>query len=376
MKILVIVPTYNEAENIVKSIEGIRRAFSKVKGHDLGIIVVDDTSPDGTADIVRDLMQFVPNLDLVVNKHKVGLGGAYLVAMAYAFEKKGADAVFEMDADLSHDPDKIPQMIRKLDEGYDLVLGSRYIPGGGIPQSWGIHRKFLSVIGNIVAMVLFTRFDIKDWTGGYRLLRRWVYEKFKPHVTEYRNYTFQLSSLYWALFYKAKVAEVPFHFVDRTAGKSKMPKLEYIVRTLLFIITTRAQEPKVKKFIKFGIVGFLGYIVTSLGIWILGRMNIVEVLVWSIATEAGIISNFTWNNLWTFKEESFTKILDIVRKFMQFNLTSAGALIITTITGTALASVFGTQYRQIYLPFIIVFLVLPYNWLMYTRIVWKQTGKK
>lgn len=372
MRIVVIIPTYNEAENIEKSIEKVEAAFREVRGHELSILVVDDSSPDGTGEIVKRLMKKDRRLDLFINKQKVGLGAAYLAAMEYEFEKKGTDAVFEMDADLSHDQTKIPAMIEKLDQGYDVVLGSRYIPGGGIPANWGIARKFLSVIGNIVAMVLFTRFDIKDWTGGFRALRRWVYEKFKPHVTEYRNYTFQLSSLYWALYYKAKVVEVPFHFVDRTAGKSKMPKLEYIVSTLWFIVTTRIREPAIQKFIKFGIVGFSGYLVTALGLWLFTYNLPLSFLAWPLATELGIISNFVWNNAWTFKEEMFTKIYDIVEKFVQFNVTSAGALVIMTVMGKVSDSLLGLHYRQISLPFIIVFFVLPYNWLMYTKVIWNR----
>lgn len=376
MKIIVIIPTYNEAENIEKTIEKVGEVFQKVKGHDLSILVVDDSSPDGTPEIVKRLMRKNSRLDILINKQKVGLGAAYLAAMDYAFEKRGAEAVFEMDADLSHDAEKIPAMIEKLDQGYDMILGSRYIPGGGIPDNWGIIRKFLSVVGNVVAMILFTRFDIKDWTGGYRLLRRWVYEKFKPQVTEYRNYTFQLSSLYWALRYKAKVAEVPFHFTDRTAGKSKMPKVEYMVRTLLFIVTTRLREPEIQKFIKFGTVGFSGYLVTAFGLWLFTYKLPLYFFAWPLATEFGIISNFIWNNLWTFREEMFTKLHDLVVKFMQFNLSSLGALVIMSVAGKISDYLLGVQYRQISLPFIIVFLALPYNWLMYTKVVWNRTSTK
>src|SRR5690606_21568905 len=101
-----------------------------------------------------------------------GLGGAYLKGMTEAFENLGADVIFEFDADLSHDPRKIPQFLAKIDQGYDFVLGSRYIPGGGIPADWGLHRKFLSVVGNLIIMVVLTDFSIRDWTTGYRAISK------------------------------------------------------------------------------------------------------------------------------------------------------------------------------------------------------------
>lgn len=374
MKIVLITPTYNEADNIEKLVVKVNQVFGQIKTHDLSILVVDDSSPDGTGKIVEGLVKKYRNLYLLTNPNKVGLGAAYLAGMEKAFEEMGADAVFEFDADLSHDPEKIPAMIEKLEEGYDVVLGSRYIPGGGIPGNWGVLRKFLSVAGNLTAMVLMTNFKIRDWTGGFRLLRRWVYEKFKPQVREYRNYTFQISTLYWALRNGAKVAEVPFHFVDRTAGKSKMPKMEYIVRTLLFIISARLREPVIQKFIKFGIVGFSGYLVAAFSIWILSGAISVEWLIWLLSTELSIISNFIWNNVWTFREQQFTRLTDVAGKFVQFNVTSAGAIVIMTVAGTVLTAIFGPQYRQLYLPVIIGFLVLPYNWLMYTKVVWNRAS--
>ena len=375
MKIVVIIPTYNEAEGIERTLDEVEKVIDKIKGHQLSILVVDDSSPDGTGKIVTSLAKKYGNIELLTNPEKVGLGAAYLASMKKVFDREGADAAFEFDSDLSHDPKKIPEMISKLDEGYDLILGSRYIPGGGIPDDWGILRKFLSVIGNIVAMVLFTNFRIRDWTGGFRLIRKGVYQQFKDKVTEYRNYTFQLSTLYWAVRSGAKITEVPFHFVDRTKGKSKMPKVEYMVSTLTFIVKARVAEPEVQKFIKFGIVGFSGYLVAAISLWLLGKDGFPEWFIWLASTELSIISNFIWNNIWTFREDMFTKFIDIVNKFIQFNLTSAGALVIMTVMGTLLTSLFGPQYRQLYLPVIIVLLVLPYNWWMYTRVIWKRKIK-
>src|SRR5690606_30901308 len=138
------------------------------RGWDMHILVVDDTSPDKTYEVVEQLTKKHTQVHLLLNKQKSGLGGAYLKGMDHAFHQLKADAVFEFDADLSHDPEKLPAMLAQLDNGYDMVLGSRYIPGGGIPSDWGLHRKFLSVVGNIIIMTVLTDFRIRDWTTGYR----------------------------------------------------------------------------------------------------------------------------------------------------------------------------------------------------------------
>src|SRR5579859_6306258 len=164
-KAVIIIPTYNERENIQRVVPKLISIFKKVSGWNMNILVVDDSSPDGTADVVRELQEKNRQLFLLVNKKKAGLGVAYLKGMEKVFGDMKADVAFEFDADLSHDPECIPAFLEKLDAGYDMVLGSRYIPGGSIPQNWGLHRKFLSVVGNILIQIILTDFHIKDWTG-------------------------------------------------------------------------------------------------------------------------------------------------------------------------------------------------------------------
>ena len=140
------------------------------------ILVVDDSSPDGTAEVVLNLQKKYSFLQLLVNKKKAGLGSAYLKGMDQAFNHLGADLVFEFDADLSHDPAIMPLMLKEIERGSDLVLGSRYIAGGSIPQNWGLHRKFLSVFGNLFIRLVMWDFSIKDWTTGYRAIKKEVYQ--------------------------------------------------------------------------------------------------------------------------------------------------------------------------------------------------------
>jgi dolichol-phosphate mannosyltransferase len=241
MKTVIIVPTYNERENIGRLIDVVEGIIAKLPSKfETHILVVDDTSPDGTAKEVQASQKKYKNLHLLINQKKAGLGGAYLKGMEYAVKNLGAEVLMEFDADFSHDPKKIPAFLNAIEAGSDLVLGSRYIKGGTIPADWGWHRKFLSVMGNITIRIIMTNFTIKDWTTGYRAIRREVYESVKKAINRERffGYTFQIGFLHQAIRQGYKVSEVPINFIDRTHGKSKLGP-EYIKNTLIFIIRTR-----------------------------------------------------------------------------------------------------------------------------------------
>src|SRR5579862_2698624 len=154
MKVVIIITTYKEKGNIERLIEILEtQIFPKIKNHDMNILIADDNSPDGTEDVVRNLMKKYKNLDLITGP-KEGLGAAYIRAMSYAIDKKQADVMFEMDADLSHDPTKIPAFLQKIDEGYDFVIATRYSQGGSIPSNWGLKRKMFSVFGNLLVRTI------------------------------------------------------------------------------------------------------------------------------------------------------------------------------------------------------------------------------
>ena len=144
MKVVIIVPTYNERENIGRLIEALEGQFATIR-HDMHILVVDDTSPDGTAEVVRGLMSTRVNLHLLIGR-KEGLGAAYIRGMDHALRDLGADAVFEMDADFSHKPEDVPRLLAALDGGADFVIGSRYVQGGSIPAEWGTVRRMNSQV--------------------------------------------------------------------------------------------------------------------------------------------------------------------------------------------------------------------------------------
>ncbi len=386
-KAVIIIPTYNERENIAKVIPILLDVFTKIKTWDMHILVVDDTSPDKTYEVVQGLTKKHPNVHLVINKQKAGLGGAYLRGMAEAFDEMNADLVFEFDADLSHDPQQIPAFLAKIDQGYDFVLGSRYVAGGGIPQDWGLHRKFLSVFGNIIIMTVLTDFRIRDWTTGYRAITRNVYEAVHPevHGQRFSGYTFQIGFLHKAVRKGFKVAEVPFKFVDRTDGQSKLGP-EYIKNTLLYIFKVRAQEIIQHRLFKFAAVGGIGSVVQLLSLQLLWAvLKVPYQLAFFLSIEAAIVSNFVLNNIWTFADRKL-EAKQIPQKFVAFNIASSGSIIIQQLVALVGQFVIGFHdllrlpvvnvtigTAQLYVV-VGIFLGLFWNFFAYNAFIWKKTA--
>ena len=171
MKIVVVIPTYNEAGTVGQVVEElVGKVFPKIKGHEMELLVVDDHSPDGTGKIIREKMKKYRRISLLEGE-KQGIGMAYARGFRYAITKMGAGAVMEMDGDFQHDPQDVPRFIAELDKGYDYIIGSRYVPGGAIPKEWTIDRKFFSVVGNLIYQVSLLMFDVHDFTTGFRLAR-------------------------------------------------------------------------------------------------------------------------------------------------------------------------------------------------------------
>jgi len=385
-KAIVIVPTYNERDNIQKVIPILESVFERVKNWDMGVLVVDDNSPDKTADVVKDLQKKQKNVHLLVNEKKSGLGGAYLKGMAEAFGKLGAEVVFEFDADLSHDPQKIPEFLRKIDDGYDMVLGSRYIKGGGIPKDWGWDRKFLSVVGNLFIMLVLTDFRIHDWTGGYRAITKKVYEAVHKDLQseQFYSYSFQLGFLHKAVSKGFKITEIPFQFVDRTVGQSKLGA-DTFKNTLVYVLGVRFDEVIHHRIFKFVIVGGIGAVIqlTTLQIW--RRLTFFE-LAFFLAIECAVLTGFIFNNFWTFSDRK-PKLSQYPSKFIQFNIASSGSIIIQQIIGTVgknvigLLTLFTLSFSRFTFHFdtgtlyavIGIFVGMFWNYFAYNTFIWKKS---
>ena len=215
MKSLVIIPTYNEKENIREIINAVLKVVP-----DTDILIVDDNSPDGTGKIVKELMEKDKRIHLIEREGKLGLGTAYVVGFKYAIEK-GYDWVVQMDADFSHNPEDIPRFFKYIGE-YDLIIGSRYVDGISV-VNWPLSRLFLSYFANVYAR-LVTGVPVKDLTGGFKCIKSDVLKTIDLDSIKADGYGFQIEINFLAYINGFKIKEIPIIFIDRRAGYSKMSK--------------------------------------------------------------------------------------------------------------------------------------------------------
>ena len=227
MDVLVVLPTFNESENIDRVLRRIRGALG-----DATILVVDDGSPDGTADIAETIGKELGNIEVMRRHEKSGLGSAYRAGFRWGLDR-GFDACIEMDADLSHEPEALPELLAPLSEGHDLAIGSRYVPGGSIPN-WAWHRRLLSRGGNVYASTLLG-LGVADSTSGFRAYSASILDRIELENIKAEGYGFQIEMTYEAKRAGAAVVEVPIRFVDRVDGESKMSM--FIVVEALGLVT-------------------------------------------------------------------------------------------------------------------------------------------
>lgn len=223
---LIIIPTYNESDNIEKLLDLISRTDPAAH-----VLIVDDNSPDRTYEIVERLMQtsYPGRLFLLKRAGKLGLGTAYIAGFKWALARD-YDYIFEMDADFSHDPKYLPAFLAAI-EKHDLVLGSRYVPGGGV-KNWGLLRKFISRGGSLYARTILG-LSLRDLTGGFKCFRRQVLEAIDLDSVKSNGYSFQIEMTYRARCKGFRICETPIVFEDRTAGKSKMSRKIFLEAVLM-----------------------------------------------------------------------------------------------------------------------------------------------
>jgi len=232
-KIIIIIPTYNEAGNIERLIPYIKSLYP-----DIDILVVDDNSPDGTGDIAAGFSRCLPGVNVLRRRKKEGLGRAYSDGFLYVLAHPNIyDYIMEMDADFSHDPADIRRII-SFEGNADVCIGSRYIPGGRIP-SWGIYRRMVSAGANILVRVCLG-YDIKDWTGGFRCFKRSAITAISIEGVLSRGYLFQIEVLHRCLLKGLKVVEVPITFTERCIGRTKFGASE--VREAFFGLARLTME--------------------------------------------------------------------------------------------------------------------------------------
>ena len=383
---VVVIPTYNEAGTIGEMIDTLcGDVFPKIKDFECKLLVVDDTSPDGTYKIVQSKQKKFKNLELYLNPTKAGIGGAYIKGFRYAMKELKADVLIEFDADFQHPPKDIPVLLKEIKAGYDYVLGSRKIKGGSNPKGWGLKRVFFSEVGGMVArFVLFFPskmfFKITDPTGGLKASRvkGFVDTMDMDHLYS-RNFGYKLEFLYKMVKLGAQVKEIPLQFGLRTKGESKIePKTAKDIFRSVFLL--RWNDPTTQKFIKFGVVGGIGFVVNTLGARIIKSLfavdptnvSLINGVANALAAEVSIISNFTLNNIWTFKNEKLVWGKKLIQKFVTFNLSSViSGIVIPTTVVMLLTALFGDRLFLYQVIGIFLF-TIPLNWFIYNLVIWKK----
>ncbi len=385
MKIVVIIPTYNEKDNVESIIKQVFEQAKHIPNHELHVLIVDDNSPDGTGSIVEKMMQTNTCLHLLKGE-KQGLGAAYVRGFKEARANLHADVVMEMDADGSHPPSFIPAMIKAIDDGADVAVGTRYIKGGSIPNDWGITRKFLSQVGNIIARVVLFLPQYHDMTTGFRATRTSMLQKVNLDGLLSKRFAYKIHLFHALHMAGAKIVEVPFAFVDREKGYSKMPRNE-IIDSLRVVFSIRLYESR--QLVKFLIVGTIGFTVNAVILYILddtaagfflpspetqGNFLMFPLkdtrLFWAtvISGELSIFSNFIFHERWTFKHRD--KSGNDILRFLKFNVSSIVSPIISIVTVNILTPHFG-------LPKIIslgigTLLGLIWNYTVNVLLIWRE----
>lgn len=214
MRVLTIIPTYNELESLPKTLARLREAVPSVD-----VLIADDNSPDGTGKLADTFAAEDPQVKVLHRKGKEGLGAAYIAGFKWGLDA-GYDVLVEMDADGSHQPEQLPLLLDAIEQGADLVLGSRWIPGGKV-VNWPLHRKLISRGGSLYSRILLG-VKYRDITGGYRAFRRGTIERIDLGKVDSVGYGFQVDMLWRAAQLRLKIVEVPITFVEREFGASKM----------------------------------------------------------------------------------------------------------------------------------------------------------
>ncbi|MCX7116794.1 MAG: glycosyltransferase family 2 protein [Legionellales bacterium] len=368
-KVVVIIPTYNEACVIE---ETLTQVFLEIQGaphHDVHVLVFDSHSTDLTGQILAQLQARYPKLHIQTEQQKSGLGSAYLQAMRYALDNMSADIVVEFDADLSHQPKYLLPMLEQM-KTHDVVLGSRYVRGGSIPKAWGWDRKLLSVLGNVVARVVLSP-KYRDFTSGFRATHRRVLEKVLPKRFLSNQYAYKLELLWLLHQHRARICEFPIDFIDREKGISKMPT-NNILDSLRVVFTLRYRS--LKSYFKMCLVGLSGVFIQFL-VYNLLRQNMSPITAEQIAIMAAIANNFVLNNRFTFRD---SPLASRHRKIKALGLFVGYSVLMVAFQSYWLhvsLSTFGAGYLKENITMATGILIGSlFNYVTYTRLIWHKVS--
>ncbi len=334
-KICFVLPTYNEEENIENIIQQILKEEKNQSKHTFSILVVDDNSTDETQTIVQRYISLNSKVHLVIGQKK-GLGDAYKRGFKFALNDLKADLIFQMDSDGQHDTSLIPHFVSYIEEGKDVVIGSRFIDGGTTPD-FSFSRLLMSKVGNLLVRYVGGITQVKDCTSGYRAIRASYLKELDFSYLSTRGYSFQSSLICDLAWRGADISEIPIEFSSRQGGDSKLALRDQI-EFLLNI--PRLGFRNLEDFIKYSLVGVSGVFVNlGLYLFLTRYYEISELVAPLIAIESALISNFILNNFWTFGKRITQSRIRV--KFVKFHLVSGFSALINYSAFLTLFLVFG-----------------------------------
>lgn len=334
-KICFVLPTYNEEENIGNIIQQILKEEKSLSKHTFTILVVDDNSTDETQTIVQSYISSNSKVHLVTGQKK-GLGDAYKRGFKYALNDLKADLIFQMDSDGQHDTSLIPDFVSYIEEGKDVVIGSRFVEGGTTPD-FSFSRLLMSKVGNLLVRYVGGITQLQDCTSGYRAIRASYLKELDFSYLSTRGYSFQSSLICDLAWRGADISEIPIEFSSRQGGDSKLALRDQI-EFLLNI--PRLGFRNLEDFMKYSLVGVSGVFVNlGLYLFLTRYYEISEVVAPLIAIESALISNFILNNFWTFGKRVTQSRIRV--KFIKFHLVSGLSALINYSVFLALFLVFG-----------------------------------
>lgn len=380
MKVVIVVPTYNESENIKKLIPVLSEEFKLISNHTCEVLVVDANSPDGTKNIVLELSKVYPFIHLLLEKQKNGLGAAYVLGFKYAMSDLNADVIIEMDADFQHDPKDIKRLLKKIDAGFDYVIGSRFTKGGSIPQEWEFYRKFLSIGGNVFSKIVLGIFNVNDFTSGFKASRvKGFVDSINLDNVLSKGFAYKIDLLYKMHKAKARFAEVPISFGIRDRGISKMEN-NNMIDSMKVVLMLRINDNK--NFFKFLVVGCIGLFVDSFLFNIL-RLTNLSLFSFSSSKSASLISGFIailttylLNNFWSFSERRHIHKTKLILNMIVYYISSYIPILFRSYLINYAVYSFGNTFLVNNISFFIGIMVgLIWNFTVYSKIIWKKKNE-
>lgn len=370
MKIVVVIPTYNERDNIKILINALSQKFELFPKYTFSILVVDGNSKDGTAEEVENLSQKFKNLHLLKEKSKSGLGSAYIQGFKFSMENLKADYVVEMDADLQHSPLDFVKLISEIENGYDLIIGSRYVKGGSVPKEWAFYRKMVSYFGSLFARILLRIPKVKDFTSGFKVTKvKGVLDQIDFSKIKSKGFAYKMDFIILFSDMKVKFKEVPIDFGLRDRGTSKMEKTNF--KESLNLVISYFKERN-KNFLKFVIVGF-GGLFTDLLIFNISNIYVRSATASVISGSVAMLFTFTMNNFWSFKDREAITLRMLLPTLVFYVASSYVPILLRSYLIHELEVRFGEGFLISNLGMLIgISFGIIWNFTVYSKIIWKK----